>query len=126
MWFSTRTILPPLQICLISPRPELVRRASRVVRGESDNGQSTRAGRALAALLAGLRRDQLIDEWTTTSRTHPIRAAGRIGPRSACRIVRHNVVDGPSPPRRLTAATVIRHHRYPHGLRYRIAPAPTT
>ncbi len=56
----------------------------------------------------------------------PIRAAGRIGPRSACRIVGHDVVDGPSPLRRLTAATVIRRHRYPHGLRYRIAPAPTT
>jgi hypothetical protein len=39
----------------------LVQDASRVVRRESDTGQHTRAGQALAALLAGLRREQLID-----------------------------------------------------------------
>src|SRR5947207_3930293 len=83
MWCSIRAVLPPLQICLISPRPELVRRASRVVRGESDNGQSTRAGRAPAALLGGPRREQLIDEWTITSRTHPSAppaASARVAP----------------------------------------------
>jgi hypothetical protein len=39
----------------------LVQDASRVVQRESDTGQHTRAGQALAALLAGLRREQLID-----------------------------------------------------------------
>ena len=40
---------------------ELVDQASRVVAGESHAGATTRAGRALAALLAGLRREQLVD-----------------------------------------------------------------
>jgi hypothetical protein len=40
----------------------LVHEASHVLQGESDTGQTTRAGRALAALLAGLRREQLIDQ----------------------------------------------------------------
>jgi hypothetical protein len=39
----------------------LVQDASRVVQRESDTGHNTRAGQALAALLAGLRREQLID-----------------------------------------------------------------
>jgi hypothetical protein len=39
----------------------LVQDASRVVQRESDTGQHTRAGQALAVLLAGLRREQLID-----------------------------------------------------------------
>ena len=71
MWSSTSAVLPPPQICLISPRPQLVRQASRVVRGESDNGQSTHAGRAPAALLGGLRRETAHRRVTTTSRTHP-------------------------------------------------------
>jgi hypothetical protein len=40
---------------------ELVDQARRVVAGESTSGRTTRAGRALAALLAGLRREQLVD-----------------------------------------------------------------
>jgi hypothetical protein len=40
---------------------QLVDRAWRVLQGESDTGQTTCAGRALAALLAGLRREQLIE-----------------------------------------------------------------
>jgi hypothetical protein len=39
----------------------LVQDASRVVQRESDTGRQTRAGQALAALLAGLRREQRID-----------------------------------------------------------------
>lgn len=41
---------------------ELVDQARRVLQGESDTGRTTCAGRALAALLAGLRREQRIDQ----------------------------------------------------------------
>jgi hypothetical protein len=41
---------------------QLVDQAWRVLQGESDTGESTCTGRALAALLAGLRREQLIDQ----------------------------------------------------------------
>ncbi len=41
---------------------ELVDQGRRAVHGESNTGQTTRAGRALAALLAGMRREQLIDQ----------------------------------------------------------------
>ena len=40
---------------------QLVDQAWRVLQAESDTDQPTCAGRALAALLAGLRREQLID-----------------------------------------------------------------
>ena len=41
---------------------QLVDQAWRVLQAESDTDQPTCAGRALAALLAGLRREQLIDQ----------------------------------------------------------------
>jgi hypothetical protein len=64
---DTRTVdVPEVEIITtdLADQPslaDLVKQARRVVHGESDRGQSTLPGRALAALLAGLRREQLID-----------------------------------------------------------------
>lgn len=64
---DTRTVnVPEVEIITtttLADQPsltELVDQARRVVTGESDAGSTTLAGRALAALLAGLHREQLI------------------------------------------------------------------
>ena len=64
---DTRTVdVPEVEIITtdLADQPtlaELVDEARRVVAGESNAGRTTLAGQALAALLAGLRREQLVD-----------------------------------------------------------------
>ena len=64
---DTRTVdVPEVEVITtaLADQPsltELVDQARRVVTGESDTGRTTLAGRALAALLAGLHREQLIN-----------------------------------------------------------------